>query len=307
MTGRPLDLDLWDNVRGRRPMLLRTLCRNNLHAVDNWARYLTPSPLHHGLGLVCLGVGAQRTTERLDRARVLDSHAVVLLTHGSGVLSVGSKGERTRMFAPTLFWLRPGTPHAYGPDTEAGWTESWLLFDGPSIAAYEALGFVPTAKAVYPLQDALPLVLVHKRLADLSRGSDRDVDVIAGTLVHEFLVTAKRTVRLSSNDEDDRLLAALRGESLQDLSVAERAARLGVEPRQLRRVVRRSAGCTPSEFVHRARVNRAKALLAETDLTVTEIARQVGFGDPAYFSRHFRASVGMSPKAFRSQQQQFLR
>jgi AraC-like DNA-binding protein len=288
-------------------MLLRRLCRNSLHEVDNWARYLTPSPVHRDLGLVCLGVGAQRTTERLDRARVLDCHALVLLTHGSGVLSVGSKGERQRIVAPTLFWLRPGTPHAYGPDTAAGWTESWLLFDGPAVLAYESLGFIPTARSVDPLSDALPLILVHQRLADVCLGSDRDVDVIAGTLVHEFLVAAKRAVRLSSNDEDDRLLAGLRGESMQDLSVDERAERLGVEPRQLRRVVRRSAGCTPTELVHRTRVNHAKTLLAETDLTVTEIARLVGFGDPAYFSRHFRASVGMSPRAFRSQQQQFLR
>jgi AraC-like DNA-binding protein len=306
MTQSRLDLDLSDNT-SQKPVPQGRLCRNSLRDVENWARYLTPSPLHRDLGLVCLGVGAQRTTERLEHPRVLDCHAAVLLTHGSGVLSVGSTGERTSMDAPTLFWLSPGTPHAYGPDTDAGWTESWLLFDGPAVAAYKSLGFIPTTKAVNPLQDALPMLLVHKRLADLARGSDRDLDVIAGALVHEFLVTAKRVVSLSSYDEDGRLLAGLRAESMQDLSVAERAARLGVEPWQLRRVVRRSAGCTPSEFVHRTRVNHAKTLLAETDLTMTEIARSVGFGDPAYFSRQFRASVGVSPSAFRAQQQQFLR
>lgn len=306
MTEQGLDLDLLDS-EPQTAGLLRRLCRNNLRDVENWARYFTPSPLHRDLGLVCLGVGAQRTTQRLEQPRVLDCHAAVLLTQGSGVLSFASRGERTPMHAPTLFWLSAGTPHAYGPDTDAGWTESWLLFDGPAVAAYESLGFILTTKAVNPLQDALPLLLVHKRLADLARGSERDVEVIAGTLVHEFIVTAKRVVRLSSNDEDGRLLAGLRGESMQDLSVAERAARLGVEPWQLRRVVRRSAGCSPSEFVHRTRVNYAKTLLAETDQTMTEIARSVGFGDPAYFSRQFRASVGMSPTAFRAQQQQFLR
>lgn len=275
--------------------------------MENWARYLTPSPVHRDLGLVCLGVGAQRTTDRLEQPRVLDCHAAVLLTHGTGVLTVGMKGERTPMDAPTLFWLSPGTPHEYGPDTVAGWTESWLLFDGPAVAAYKSLGFIPTTRAVNPLHDPLPLLLVHKRLADVARGSDRDVDVHAATLVHEFLVTAKRVVRQSSDDEDGRLLAGLRSESMHDLPVAERAARLGVEPWQLRRVVRRSAGCTPSEFVHRTRVNHAKTLLAETDLTMTEIARSVGFADPAYFSRQFRASVGMSPSTFRRQQRQFLR
>ena len=256
---------------------------------------------------MCLGVGAQRTRDRLEQPRVLDCHAAVILTHGTGVLAVGMKGERTPMDAPTLFWLSPGTPHAYGPDTAAGWTESWLLFDGPAVAAYESLDFIPTTKAVNPLEDALPLLLVHKRLADVARGSERDVDVNAATLVHEFLATAKRVVSQSSDDDEGRLLAGLRSESMQDLSVAERAARLGVEPWQLRRVVRRSAGCTPSEFVHRTRVNHAKTLLAETDLAMTEIARSVGFGDPAYFSRQFRASVGMSPSTFRLQQRQFLR
>jgi AraC-like DNA-binding protein len=274
--------------------------------VENWAHYLTPSALHRGLGLVCLGVGAQTSTQRLDRPRALDCHAAVLLTRGTGELDVGSYGERIRLAAPTLFWLRPGVPHTYGPDGE-GWTESWVLFDGSAVAGYESLGYIPTRQAAQPLRDPLPLILVLERLAEVCGDRRQDIDVAAGALVHELLVTAKRAATLTGVTEDDRLVAGLRAEAMRELSVAERAARLGVSPRRLRLAVRRAEACTPTELVHRMRVNRAKALLAGTDLSVTEVARTVGFGDPAYFSRHFRASVGLPPRAFRAQQQQFLR
>jgi AraC-like DNA-binding protein len=48
-----------------------------------------------------------------------------------------------------------------------------------------------------------------------------------------------------------------------------------------------------------ARLNEAKTLLAESDLPIATIARQVGYDDPAYFSRLFSARVGQSPREFR--------
>jgi AraC-like DNA-binding protein len=274
--------------------------------MENWARYLTPSATHRSLGLVCLGVGVQSTTEPLRGGRVLDCHGAVLLTQGSGVLEAPSTGEPIGMVAPSLLWLRPGTPHSYGPNTAAGWTESWLLFDGPATIGYEALGYLPAGVAVQPIHDPVALVLVLKRLADTCKKTGTDVDVVAASLVHEFVVTSKRVVN-QSGSQDARLLDGLRAEALSDLSVGERAGRLGVSTRQLRTAVRRFAGCSPTELVDRVRINRAKSLLVETNLPVTEVARAVGFGDPAYFSRHFRAHAGLSPRAFRTQQQQFLR
>lgn len=51
------------------------------------------------------------------------------------------------------------------------------------------------------------------------------------------------------------------------------------------------------------RLSHAQALLAETDLTVAAIARQVGYDDAGYFSRLFSRRIGESPSAFRRGQQ----
>ena len=62
---------------------------------------------------------------------------------------------------------------------------------------------------------------------------------------------------------------------------------------------RQELGTTPIKYLQRYRVNRARALLRESDTTITEIARRVGFSDSGYFSRIFHRETGMSPEAFR--------
>ena len=62
---------------------------------------------------------------------------------------------------------------------------------------------------------------------------------------------------------------------------------------------RQELGTTPIKYLQRYRVNRARSLLRESDATITEIARLVGFSDSGYFSRIFHRETGMSPEAFR--------
>lgn len=83
------------------------------------------------------------------------------------------------------------------------------------------------------------------------------------------------------------------------LSVRECAARLGVSVGHLDEVVKRATGRTPGQLLRRARVLEAKRLLAGTELTVGQVARQAGFADPAYFCRFFRRETGLTPGSFR--------
>jgi AraC family transcriptional regulator len=49
----------------------------------------------------------------------------------------------------------------------------------------------------------------------------------------------------------------------------------------------------------RLRVDRAKEMLAEGDLSIAEVASQTGFGSPIQLTRAFRRVVGTTPSAFR--------
>ena len=56
---------------------------------------------------------------------------------------------------------------------------------------------------------------------------------------------------------------------------------------------------TPMQYLISLRMQLAKQLLLESDLTVTQIAEQCGYGDVYYFSNAFRQHTGINPTAFR--------
>lgn len=84
-----------------------------------------------------------------------------------------------------------------------------------------------------------------------------------------------------------------------DLSVTELAAKLNVSKSGLNRKLKSLLGVAPKEFINKARMNRAVALLRHSDLPVKEIAYRCGFSDQNYFGKCFRAAMGVSPSEYR--------
>ncbi|MCX7993416.1 MAG: helix-turn-helix transcriptional regulator [Fimbriimonadales bacterium] len=75
--------------------------------------------------------------------------------------------------------------------------------------------------------------------------------------------------------------------------------RLCVSPRQCQRLFRVAMGCSPSEYLTELRLRRAANLLVSTNLSVSEIALEVGYLSLSHFSRVFRERFGKTPRAFR--------
>ena len=83
------------------------------------------------------------------------------------------------------------------------------------------------------------------------------------------------------------------------LTLAEIAGAAHMSPHHFARSFKKDTGLSPHRYVVRQRVERAKALLANTDLTVFEVARAVGFANHSHLSSHVRRLLGVSPGALR--------
>ena len=79
----------------------------------------------------------------------------------------------------------------------------------------------------------------------------------------------------------------------------ELAGAAHLSTRQLVRVFRGAAGCSPHEYIARRRLERARTLLMVPSLRITEVSERLGFASPAVFSRGFRQHAGMTPRAYR--------
>ena len=102
-----------------------------------------------------------------------------------------------------------------------------------------------------------------------------------------------------------QLLPLINGDrDIPDLT--ELVRRSGVSHEHLARQMRRNLDLTPRGFLARARVNRAARLLATSDRSIGDIALDCGFPDLSALSRTFARERGLSPGAWRRQEQRFI-
>ena len=80
-----------------------------------------------------------------------------------------------------------------------------------------------------------------------------------------------------------------------DISVEDLAADMNLSRVQLYRKVKAITGSSPVELLRTARLNRGYQLLLTSDLSISEVAYQVGFTAPSYFTKCFKEEFGMLP------------
>ena len=80
-----------------------------------------------------------------------------------------------------------------------------------------------------------------------------------------------------------------------NLSVEDLAADMGLSRVQLYRKVKALTGNTPIDLLRKARLAQAQRLLQESTLSVSEIAYQVGFASPSYFTKCYKDEFGTVP------------
>lgn len=85
-----------------------------------------------------------------------------------------------------------------------------------------------------------------------------------------------------------------------DMSITILANTINYSPNYLGALFKKKTGMSIHDYWHTTRMEHAKTLLSETTLYVFEIAEQIGYNDPYYFSSLFKRFVGVSPTHYRN-------
>lgn len=174
-------------------------------------------------------------------------------------------------------------------------------------------------KADSDTADIPVVLLITRQVRDELEAVGMD-DVCLVKPVTKELLLRRLQLLLSGNDEQavDALDAAveqvpLSGEeqliadatryveeniSRPDLSVEEMARQMHMSRAHLYKNLMAACGKTPIEFIRFIRLKHAAELLKDSRYNISEVAYQVGFNSPKYFSKYFSAEYGMTPSAY---------
>lgn len=248
------------------------------------------------------GIGVTDPEYHIVREKGLISHQILFTKAGAGELLVD--GKKYILGKGSLFYIAPQIPHEYYPQKQDDWTTCWLVFRGDNLAdIMPAMGFhrcIVEKSIVHPeIEKKFQRIL--SVIKDPIDGDER-----ASLLLYDYLLT----IRLALQEKEkrgryhqgsllDAALIYMEENYARDISLEDLANISVVTKQHFCRLFKARMGMRPLEYLARKRVAVARGLLMNTQMSVAEIGRQVGYDNPTYFGMVYKKYEGISPSEYR--------
>jgi AraC-like DNA-binding protein len=245
--------------------------------------------------------------DRADHHRPFEKPGAHLFWVVSGRGIVTTQGHEYRLERGKKVWfIDMMKTRTYLPDSNTCLTIRGIRFGGPGLEAWhEQLG--GNRKAEFSLSYAQS---IHRAFGEISRitqgkavGWEWQVHMVLqrtlGVLLTTRQLLAPGYVELPASVV--RVLNAIAANPLHDWKVKDLSSIAGLSYSGLRTLFLTTQGESLHEFILRSRLDQARLLLADTRLSLKQIAEQMDFSSEFYFSHFFKRRSGISPSQYRGQ------
>lgn len=239
-----------------------------------------------------------------EKGRVLDEYQLLYIIQGSGTF-VSESCKLTNVKAGSMFLLFPGEWHNYKPNKDTGWEEYWVGFKGENINNRIEHGFFSKQKPIFYIGIHDEIVQLYNQGITIAKEQKAGFQqMLAGIVNHLLGLAYSLDKHLSFED-----LQVANHINKAKIIFSERF-REGVRPEDIanelnmsyswfRRLFKEYTGFPPSQYIQELRIQYAKELLTNTNLSIKEIAFDSGFENPEYFFTAFKNKTGYTPVKYR--------
>jgi AraC-like DNA-binding protein len=250
---------------------------------------------------------------RWETGRTLPEYQVIYISRGKGVFESAPTGIQ-EISAGTIILLFPGVWHRYRPEKAIGWDEWWVSFNGDVMDRLVEQRFFSPERAVLPTGQPDAILGPYRSLLERLRQELTGFPHLIAVDTLEILAAVSAEAEsepaelIAHGPQDvvavkDRIVAeAMRliwEQSHRPMTIDGLAKQLPITRRSLERRFRAAVGYGIHEEIVRCRLERAKRLLAATDLSLKEVASASGFSNADSLGRAFRHAEGVTPVEFR--------
>jgi len=247
--------------------------------------------------------GSWRHQTHIKRQGEFPDYQWIQCTKGRGELRVNDQvyiiKENEGMF------LTPHVPHEYYPVTSE-WQVCWVSFNGSVIDDIMlSLQFINSGKIV--LTNAESLYRMLQELMDRLEENHTSSTMQCSELLYSVILKLRQDSvyiesksRLQQITQLNPVLRYIEEYYHQPLTLEVLAQQLNVTEQYTCLLFQQSLGIRPFEYVTRVRIQKAKKLLLKNNqISVQDIARQVGYEHPSYFIKRFKEQENVTPTIFR--------
>lgn len=240
-----------------------------------------------------------------DSGRVLNEYQLIYLIRGKGEFKSKSVPQGVKVQAGDAFLLFPGEWHSYHPDTETGWTEYWIGFNGKFINMLEESGAISRVHPVFHVGIREEILKLYLQAMDVSVSQYSGFQSILYSIAFHLVSSACYYGNNASYNLGDTAQLVQKSRIMMeqaDYKIAPEtiAAELGISYSKFRKDFKSYVGISPGRFMLKNRINKACELLTNSNASIKSIALKMEFANENNFYAIFHRMVGMTPMQYRS-------
>lgn len=228
-------------------------------------------------------------------------HIIHIILSGKGTLEIG--GRRYKLQAGEGFYIGPDQQAKYTADEEDPWEYRWVGFLGTRAVIAMNLTDIPSL-IVFRMSDVEKVDEQLKEIYEAASMRTEQGEMRAIGTLHYFLADL-----VDEHREEDRqpsvcselvtlATALVRENYSHSFCVEDICKGVNVSRSYLYKLFMRYYRMSPSDYLLKYRLEKAREILASQNCPINVVAEMVGFSSHAYFTKRFRMAYNITPKAY---------
>ncbi len=240
-----------------------------------------------------------------NRKKGLSENFLFLCVDGMGWYKIADKQYEVK---PNEFFILPqNVSHGYGSSEENPWSIYWIHFGGELLPYFNAMFSVQSHFKPFPIKSSNDIFSGFSSIyKSLELGYSIDNLMFANMCLFQFLsLFIYNAKHYTINPLDiincvDSAILYMQENIDENISLNDLSKHYNYSPSRFSSLFRQKTGYAPIDYFIQMKMQKASQQLDFTQQSVKEIAINLGFDDPYYFSRRFSKVIGMSPTKYRS-------
>ena len=246
-------------------------------------------------------VGRQKCPPRHSYGPIVRGRFILhYVVDGQGRLCLG--GKEYSIQGGEAFVIYPQELAYYEADEKNPWRYLWVIFEGNTAEeVMRSVGVTEEQPMFYPGESSSELLSCMEKLL---YECEQEYQTIGNFYALLQIMTNCTKVKQKQKIQPqqyyiDKIKRYIEYRYVEDVKISEMAEHCGLNRSYMTKCFTEETGVSPKEYLMQYRMTKAKELLVEEELPISNVAYAIGYSDPLAFSKMFKKREGLSPLEYR--------